>query len=118
MQQRKLGQLGTSVSAVGYGAMSFTDFYGPATEEGSEAILKRCIDLGIDFGMTFGRSLRPRTCKMELSLKRGSCFNKIISFTTGTCFDATLTPTWCLTEVAMRLNIDENMDVCVDRKKH
>ncbi len=47
MQQRKLGQLGTPVSAVGYGAMSFTDFYGPATEEGSEAILKRCIDLGI-----------------------------------------------------------------------
>ena len=39
MQQRKLGQLGTPVSAVGYGAMSFTDFYGPATEEGSEAIL-------------------------------------------------------------------------------
>ncbi len=47
MQQRKLGQLGTSVSAVGYGAMSFTDFYGPSTEEGSQAILKRCIDLGI-----------------------------------------------------------------------
>ena len=47
MQQRKLGQLGTPVSAVGYGAMSFTDFYGPATEEGSEAILARCIDLGI-----------------------------------------------------------------------
>ncbi len=47
MQQRKLGQLGTPVSAVGYGAMSFTDFYGPATEEGSEAVLARCIDLGI-----------------------------------------------------------------------
>ena len=47
MQQRKLGQLGTPVSAVGYGAMSFTDFYGPATEEGSEAILAQCINLGI-----------------------------------------------------------------------
>ena len=47
MQLRKLGQLGTPVSAVGYGAMSFTDFYGPATEEGSEAILAQCIDLGI-----------------------------------------------------------------------
>ena len=47
MQQRKLGQLGTPVSAVGYGAMSFTDFYGPATEEGSEAVLAQCINLGI-----------------------------------------------------------------------
>ena len=47
MQQRKLGQLGTPVSAIGYGAMSFTDFYGRATEEGSESILTRCIDLGI-----------------------------------------------------------------------
>ena len=47
MQQRKLGQLSTPVSAIGYGAMSFTDFYGPATEEGSEAILAQCINLGI-----------------------------------------------------------------------
>ena len=47
MQQRKLGQLGTPVSAVGYGAMSFTDFYGPATEDGSEAVLAQCINLGI-----------------------------------------------------------------------
>lgn len=47
MQQRKLGQLGAPVSAVGYGAMSFTDFYGPATEESSQAILARCVDLGI-----------------------------------------------------------------------
>jgi len=48
MQNRKFGQLGTPVFPVGYGAMSFTDFYGPATEEGSQAILTRCLDLGID----------------------------------------------------------------------
>ncbi len=48
MQQRNLGPLKTSVSAVGYGAMSFTDFYGPTDEDASHAILARCLDLGID----------------------------------------------------------------------
>ena len=47
MKQRKLGKDGPEVSVVGYGAMSFSDFYGPATEEGSFAILDACVDLGI-----------------------------------------------------------------------
>lgn len=47
MQQRKLGQLGTPLSAVGYGAMSLTNFYGPTDDEKSEAILAKCLDLGI-----------------------------------------------------------------------
>ena len=47
MQQRILGQLKTPVSALGYGAMSFSDFYGPTDEEKSHAILDRCQDLGI-----------------------------------------------------------------------
>ena len=47
MRQRKLGQLGTSVSAVGYGAMSLTDFYGATDDEKSYEILTRCLDLGI-----------------------------------------------------------------------
>ena len=48
MKQVRIGQDGPLVSALGYGAMSFTDFYGPATEEGSHAILDACVDLGID----------------------------------------------------------------------
>ncbi len=48
MQQRTLGQLATPVSALGYGAMSFCDFYGPTNEEKSHAILSRCLDLGIN----------------------------------------------------------------------
>ena len=32
MKQRKLGKDGPVVSAVGFGAMSFTDFYGPAED--------------------------------------------------------------------------------------
>lgn len=48
MKQRTLGQLATPVSAIGYGAMSFCDFYGPTDEEKSHAILNRCLDLGIN----------------------------------------------------------------------
>ena len=47
MKQRTFGQLKTPVSALGYGAMSFSDFYGPTDEEKSHAILDRCQDLGI-----------------------------------------------------------------------
>lgn len=47
MKQRVLGQLKTPVSALGYGAMSFSDFYGPTDDEKSHAILDRCLDLGI-----------------------------------------------------------------------
>lgn len=47
MKQRKLGQNGPTVSVVGYGAMSFSDFYGPATDEGSKAILDACVELGV-----------------------------------------------------------------------
>ncbi|WP_372884061.1 aldo/keto reductase [Shimia sp.] len=47
MKTRKLGRNGPTVSALGYGAMSFTNFYGPATDEGSMAILDECTELGI-----------------------------------------------------------------------
>ena len=47
MKQRTLGQGGPDVGAVGYGAMSFTNFYGPATDEGSLTVLDACLELGI-----------------------------------------------------------------------
>ena len=47
MQQRTLGQLATPISAFGYGAMSLSDFYGPTDDEKSNAVLSRCMDLGI-----------------------------------------------------------------------
>ena len=40
MQQRLLGQAKTLVSAMGYGAMSFSDFYGPTDDDKSYAILE------------------------------------------------------------------------------
>ena len=47
MQQRKLGQNGPQISAVGYGAMSFTDFYGPADDAQSLRVLDACLDHGL-----------------------------------------------------------------------
>jgi len=48
MHKRKLGSDGTVVSAIGIGAMSFVDFYGPTDTEKSHAILSTALDLGID----------------------------------------------------------------------
>ena len=48
MIKRMLGKGGPLVSAIGIGAMSFTNFYGPTSEEDSHLILKTAIDLGID----------------------------------------------------------------------
>jgi aryl-alcohol dehydrogenase-like predicted oxidoreductase len=47
MKQRKLGQDGPIVSAIGIGAMSFADFYGATDEAASHAILDAAMDLGI-----------------------------------------------------------------------
>ncbi|NKB99520.1 MAG: aldo/keto reductase [Pseudomonadales bacterium] len=47
MKQRTFGQLATPISAIGYGAMSLSDFYGPTGDDKSHAVLARCMDLGI-----------------------------------------------------------------------
>ena len=47
MKQRRLGQAGPRVSAVGHGAMSFTDFHGPAMDAESLKVLNACAEMGI-----------------------------------------------------------------------
>jgi aryl-alcohol dehydrogenase-like predicted oxidoreductase len=47
MQTRTLGRNGPEVSAIGYGAMSFSDFYGPTNERESHAIMDAALDMGI-----------------------------------------------------------------------
>lgn len=47
MQQRKLGANGPEVGCVGYGAMSFSDMYGPTDEGASHAILDACRETGV-----------------------------------------------------------------------
>ena len=48
MEKRNLGNIGTKVGALGIGAMSFSDFYGPTNTQESHAILKMALDNGID----------------------------------------------------------------------
>jgi len=47
MKNRKLGVNGPEIGAIGYGAMSFSDMYGPTNETESHAILDACRDLGV-----------------------------------------------------------------------
>ncbi len=48
MQKRRLGKNGREVSCLGYGAMSFTNFYGEANDDDSLAILAAALDEGVD----------------------------------------------------------------------
>lgn len=47
MKTRNLGSNGPEIGAIGYGAMSFSDMYGPTNETESHAILDACRDLGV-----------------------------------------------------------------------
>ncbi len=47
MKTRKLGANGPEIGAIGYGAMSFSDMYGPTNEKASHEILNACRDLGV-----------------------------------------------------------------------
>jgi len=49
MQKRRLGRDGVSISAVGFGCMSFAGFYGPTDEATSLDALGRALDYGVDF---------------------------------------------------------------------
>lgn len=47
MTFRKLGKNGPAISALGVGAMSFSNFYGATTDDQSQAILKAALDAGV-----------------------------------------------------------------------
>ncbi|MBV8442720.1 MAG: aldo/keto reductase, partial [Hyphomicrobiales bacterium] len=48
MRRRRFGRNGT-VSAVGFGCMSFGGFYGPTTESESMRAMGRALELGVNF---------------------------------------------------------------------
>ena len=52
MQKRRLGKNGREISCLGYGAMSFTNFYGEANDDDSLAILAAALDLLAAVGST------------------------------------------------------------------
>lgn len=49
MQKRKLGSTGPAISALGLGCMGMSDFYGPAEDEKSVAVIHHALDHGVDF---------------------------------------------------------------------
>ncbi len=81
METRPLGKL--SVSALGLGCMSMSEFYGPADEKESIATLHRAIDLGITFLDTadmygigrneelVGKAVRDRRDRVVVATKFG-----------------------------------------------
>ncbi len=76
MKQCKLGQDGPTVSAVGYGAMSFTDFYGPADDAESARVLDACVDMGIthvDTANVYGMGRSETVIGDWLRARQGEC---------------------------------------------
>ena len=72
MEKRNLGNIGTKVGALGIGAMSFSDFYGPTNTQESHAILKMALDHGIDhidtakvYGMGLSEERRTASAARE-----------------------------------------------------
>jgi aryl-alcohol dehydrogenase-like predicted oxidoreductase len=49
MHKRKLGRQGLEVSAIGFGAMGISSFYGPSDEQEGLATIRRAYELGVTF---------------------------------------------------------------------
>ena len=49
MRTRKLGRTGPDISAIGLGLMGMSEFYGPAEDKRSIAVIHRALDMGINF---------------------------------------------------------------------
>ena len=84
MKKRKLGKFGPEVSAIGIGAMSFSDFYGPTDEAQSHQILTAALDGGIthlDTANVYGNGCSESAIGTFLS-KQGKRKNDLFSIAT------------------------------------
>ena len=81
MERRELGKSGLSVSAMGLGCMSMSEFYGELNDEESTATMQRALEMGINFFDTadvygpfrneelVGRFLKGRRDEVTLATK-------------------------------------------------
>jgi aryl-alcohol dehydrogenase-like predicted oxidoreductase len=84
MKRRRLGAHGPEVSAIGLGCMGMSEFYGPAEEARSIAVIHRALEIGVDFLDTadmygvganeelVGRALKGRRDRAVLATKFGN----------------------------------------------
>jgi aryl-alcohol dehydrogenase-like predicted oxidoreductase len=84
MQTRRLGRAGLEVSALGLGCMGMSEFYGPADDAQSAAVIHRALDLGVNFLDTadmygpfvneelVGRAIAGRRDEVVLATKFGN----------------------------------------------
>lgn len=75
MKQRRLGATGPEIGAIGYGAMSFSDMYGPTNEAESHAILNACRDWGLthlDTANVYGMGKSERAIGTYLKANPGA----------------------------------------------
>ncbi|MBI3349798.1 MAG: aldo/keto reductase [Burkholderiales bacterium] len=84
LPRRRLGSTGPQVSALGLGCMGMSDFYGPADDAQSLAVLRHALDIGVNFLDTadmygvganerlLGRLLATRRDEVVLATKFGN----------------------------------------------
>jgi aryl-alcohol dehydrogenase-like predicted oxidoreductase len=89
VQQRRLGQNGPTVSAIGLGCMGMSQSYGPGEDGESLATITRALDLGITFLDTadaygeganeelVGRAIKERRKEVFLATKFGFVFDPV-----------------------------------------
>lgn len=92
MEQRRLGRAGPEIGAIGYGAMSFSDMYGPTNEAESHAILDACRDLGVthlDTANIYGMGKSERAIGSYLRANPGARAEFVIATKATITTDAT-----------------------------